>query len=63
MNKFYKVMLIFLTITLLAFFGILTFQFIDNTFYEGSHNTNETLIILLLNVILQNLVYKDIRKE
>ncbi len=56
-------MFIFFSITLLIFFGIFTFQVIDNIFYEGSHNTNETLIILLLNVILQNLVYKDIRKE
>ena len=63
MKIFNKVYYILLSVLILIIFGILTFQFIFNVFYDGSFNINETVIILLLAVILQNLIEKDKRKE
>ena len=63
MKIFNKVYYIILSIAILINLGILIFMSIANNFYEGSFNIIETASFLLLIVILQNLVYKDIRKE
>ena len=58
--RVYGICIIMLSITAAIFFSIFIYQIVCNMFFDGSYNSNETLIILLCNAILHNLICKDI---
>ena len=69
-KKLYRVVFILFSILFFLCLGFIILQLIANIFFEGSHNTIETVIIMLLSliiillyVILQKLDAKDIGKE